>query len=66
MLPLHLGRLHGVEVALTFLLAFGPFLVAVLVAVLHRRRASSDTGSGEVADRSSAALRGAGQPLHRD
>lgn len=36
-LPLHLGALHPVEQALTFLLAFGPFVVLGAV-VLRRRR----------------------------
>lgn len=37
--PLHLGSLHPYEQALTYLLAFGPFVVlAVVVAVRRRRR----------------------------
>ncbi len=42
-LPLHLGALHPVELALTLLLAFGPFLVlAVVIAVRRRQDARED------------------------
>jgi hypothetical protein len=36
--PLHLGALHPAEQVLVYLLAFGPFAVLALVAVLRRRR----------------------------
>lgn len=38
MLPLHLGALHPIEQALTFGLAFGPFVVLGIVVVVMRRR----------------------------
>ncbi|MFL6003484.1 MAG: hypothetical protein ACJ72P_11790 [Nocardioides sp.] len=37
MIPLHMGPLHPFELALTLLLAFGPFVaLAVLIAVRRR------------------------------
>ncbi|HZJ07692.1 MAG TPA: hypothetical protein VFD59_19845 [Nocardioidaceae bacterium] len=39
----HLGSLHPYETVVLLLVAFGPFLVlAVVVAVLHRRRGVED------------------------
>ena len=35
--PLHLGGLHPYEQALTYLLAFGPFVVLALVVWWRRR-----------------------------
>ncbi len=37
MVPLHLGSLHPVEQALTFGLAFGPFVVLAVVVLVRRR-----------------------------
>lgn len=36
--PLHLGALHPVEEALTYLLAFGPFLLLAVVILVRRRQ----------------------------
>ena len=38
MIPLHLGPLHPFELALTFLLAFGPFVVLAVVIAVRRRQ----------------------------
>ena len=38
MIPLHLGALHPVEEALTYVLAFGPFVLLALVVVVRRRQ----------------------------
>lgn len=38
MYPLHLGPLHPVEQALTYGLAFGPFLLLAVVIVVRRRQ----------------------------
>lgn len=35
---MHLGKLHGYEKLLVGLIAFGPFLVLLVVVVLLRRR----------------------------
>ena len=60
MLPLHLGALHPIEQALTFVLAFGPFVVLGIVVVVMRRRqahhdheqdSGSDSGPGLDDDR---------------
>jgi hypothetical protein len=39
-LPLHLGPIHPVETVLTLVLAFGPFLLLVVVIWLSKRRSS--------------------------
>ena len=44
LVPLHLGALHPVEQALTFLLAFGPFVVLGIVVVLRRRADDAEEG----------------------
>ena len=38
MIPLHLGALHPVEQALTYALAFGPFVLLAVVIVVRRRQ----------------------------
>jgi hypothetical protein len=38
LVPVHLGSLHAYETALLGLVAFGPFAIAVVVAVVRRRR----------------------------
>jgi hypothetical protein len=38
MIPLHMGALHPYELALTLLLAFGPFLVLAVVIGLRRHQ----------------------------
>jgi hypothetical protein len=48
MYPLHLGALHPVEQALTFALAFGPFVVlGVVVAVRRRADAAAERAAAE-------------------
>jgi hypothetical protein len=42
MIPLHLGPLHPFELALTLLLAFGPFIVLGAVIVARRRQDRRD------------------------
>ena len=42
MTPLHMGALHPYELALTLLLAFGPFVVLGAVIVLRRREDRRD------------------------
>jgi hypothetical protein len=42
MIPLHLGPLHPFELALTLLLAFGPFVVLWAVIVVRRREDRRD------------------------
>jgi hypothetical protein len=42
MIPLHLGALHPFELALTLLLAFGPFVVLAAVIVVRRREDRRD------------------------
>jgi hypothetical protein len=37
MIPLHMGALHPFELALTLLLAFGPFVLLGAVIVVRRR-----------------------------
>ena len=37
MIPWHLGAMHPFEQALTFALAFGPFLVLGIVIAIRRR-----------------------------
>jgi hypothetical protein len=37
MTPLHMGALHPFELALTLLLAFGPFVALAVVIVVRRR-----------------------------
>ena len=37
MIPMHLGPLHPFELALTLLLAFGPFVALAIVAGRRRR-----------------------------
>jgi hypothetical protein len=47
----HLGPLHPVEQALTFALAFGPFVVlGVVIAVRRRRDAAEEAREAEAAD----------------
>ena len=41
-LPLHLGSLHTYETVLLALLAFGPFVVLVVVVFVIRRRDHDD------------------------
>ncbi|HET6627770.1 MAG TPA: hypothetical protein VFG63_15370 [Nocardioidaceae bacterium] len=36
--PLHLGALHAYETVLLLVLAFGPFVVLVIVVLVLRRR----------------------------
>ena len=36
--PLHLGALHPIETVLLFLIAFGPFVVLMVVVARQRRR----------------------------
>ncbi|UDY22819.1 hypothetical protein [Nocardioides sp. Kera G14] len=38
LVPMHLGALHPYEKVLTFGLAFGPFLVLIVVIALRRRQ----------------------------
>jgi len=38
MMPLHLGPLHPAEQVLTYLLAFGPFVLLAIVVVVRRRQ----------------------------
>jgi len=49
-LPLHLGALHPVEQALTFVLAFGPFLVLGVVIWLRRRAEADEPDPADPAD----------------
>jgi len=42
MTPLHLGALHPYELALTLLLAFGPFVVLGALIVVRRRHDGLD------------------------
>ena len=42
MIPLHMGALHPFELALTLLLAFGPFVGLAVVIVLRRREERRD------------------------
>lgn len=42
--PMHMGSLHPVEQALTLLVAFGPFALLALVAVLRKRRGPTEGG----------------------
>ena len=46
--PAHLGSLHPVEQVLTFVLAFGPFVVLGIVVALRRRQdgAGDEAGDG--------------------
>jgi hypothetical protein len=41
MIPLHLGPLHPVEEALTYALAFGPFVLLAVVIWVRRRQDSA-------------------------
>ena len=43
MTPLHMGALHPFELALTLLLAFGPFVLLGVVIVVRRRHDRLDT-----------------------
>jgi hypothetical protein len=52
--PLHMGALHPIEVLLTLVLAFGPFVVLAVVALRRRRpdtrspvRGAEEPGAGE-------------------
>jgi len=42
MTPLHMGALHPYELALTLLLAFGPFVLLGAVIVVRRREDRRD------------------------
>jgi hypothetical protein len=42
--PLHLGALHPFETVLLFLIAFGPFVVLLVVVARQRRRADAEPG----------------------
>jgi hypothetical protein len=42
MLPLHMGVLHPLELALTLLLAFGPFAALAVVIAVRRREDKRD------------------------
>ena len=48
MVPMHLGSLHPMEQALTFALAFGPFVVLGVVIAVRRRH---DRAADEERDR---------------
>ena len=50
----HMGSLHPVEKALTFLLAFGPFVVLAIVIVVRRRQDRREDEAAE-AEESEAA-----------
>ena len=43
--PLHLGSLHPIEQALTFVLAFGPFVVLGIVILVRRRHDETEEQS---------------------
>ena len=47
MIPLHLGPLHPAEQALTYALAFGPFVLLALVIVVRRRQDARETAAAE-------------------
>ncbi|MBM9461501.1 hypothetical protein JK386_16475 [Nocardioides sp. zg-536] len=47
MIPLHLGSLHPYEQALTFGLAFGPFLVLAVVIAVRRRADAAREAAAE-------------------
>jgi hypothetical protein len=47
MIPLHLGPLHPAEQALTYGLAFGPFVLLALVIVVRRRQDARDDSPDE-------------------
>ena len=38
MYPFHLGQLHPFEQVIVLLIAFGPFIIAAVVALILRRR----------------------------
>jgi hypothetical protein len=42
MIPLHMGPLHPFELALTLLLAFGPFVALAVVIAVRRREERRD------------------------
>ena len=44
MIALHLGALHPVEEALTYALAFGPFVLLAVVIWVRRRQDAADAG----------------------
>lgn len=50
MTVLHMGALHSIEIVLTLLLAFGPFLVLAVVIYLRRKPAGSDGRDDDPAD----------------
>ena len=56
LLALHLGPLHPVEKILTFVLAFGPFVLLGVVIVVRRRAEAAEAADadGDAADRSDA------------
>ena len=45
--PEHLGSLHPVEQVLTFVLAFGPFVVLGIVVALRRRQDGAGDEAGD-------------------
>jgi hypothetical protein len=47
MIPLHLGPLHPAEQALTYGLAFGPFVLLAVVIVVRRRQDARDDDPDE-------------------
>ncbi|MBA2464808.1 MAG: hypothetical protein H0V42_07525 [Nocardioidaceae bacterium] len=51
MVPLHFGALHPYELAVTLLLAFGPFAVLAIVIAVRRRRDARAADRGSEADR---------------
>ena len=44
MFPQHLGALHPAEEALTYALAFGPFVLLAVVVVVRRRQDAREDG----------------------
>lgn len=45
MITLHFGQLHPYEMWLALVLAFGPFLVLIVVVFIRRRQAIADEGT---------------------
>ncbi len=63
MIPLHLGALHPVEQALTFGLAFGPFLLLAIVILVRRRQDTREDAAAVAAGSADAVPEG--QPRER-
>ncbi|MFC6287899.1 hypothetical protein ACFP3Q_09495 [Nocardioides sp. GCM10027113] len=55
LLPQHMGALHPVEQLLTWLLAFGPFVVLGIVVLVRRRHEARDEAARDEAARDEAA-----------